>query len=239
LVEKINGGMVRPMSSPEKQDGPDRVVLGRRARKVSGDDRESAILRTVETLLQEKSLQEISIDELARSAGISRPTFYFYFASKEAALGVLIERVVTEARRERGQALQRLAEDPQQRWRDAIAAFYDTFSRHRGVLLAGVEARTVSPEVREIWSIALDGIIEEIAGAIDAEIARGAAPGGLPARDLATALTLMTERVFESTIAEHNPSVPKRNVIDVLTAAWIGSVYGSREVAPLGTSPTE
>ena len=39
----------------------------------------------------------ISVDDLARGAGISRPTFYFYFASKDAVLLTLLDRVVAEA----------------------------------------------------------------------------------------------------------------------------------------------
>ena len=46
---------------------------GRRGTRVSGDDRERAILETAERLLEEKRLNEISVDDLAKGAGISRP----------------------------------------------------------------------------------------------------------------------------------------------------------------------
>ena len=42
-------------------------------------------------------LAEISVDDLAKGAGISRPTFYFYFPSKDAVLLTLLDRVITEA----------------------------------------------------------------------------------------------------------------------------------------------
>src|SRR4051812_4897624 len=70
---------------------------GRRAARPSGDDRELAILTTAERLLAERPLATISVDDLARGAGISRPTFYFYFASKDAVLLTLLDRVVAEA----------------------------------------------------------------------------------------------------------------------------------------------
>ena len=73
------------------------AVRGRRAARPSGDDREQAILATAERLLTDRSLREISVDDLARGAGISRPTFYFYFASKDAVLLTLLDRVVAEA----------------------------------------------------------------------------------------------------------------------------------------------
>ena len=43
------------------------------------------------------SIAEISVDDLAKGAGISRPTFYFYFPSKDAVLSTLFERVISEA----------------------------------------------------------------------------------------------------------------------------------------------
>ena len=70
---------------------------GRRPARPSGDDRELAILATAERLLAERPLAAISVDDLARGAGISRPTFYFYFPSKDAVLLTLLDRVVAEA----------------------------------------------------------------------------------------------------------------------------------------------
>jgi AcrR family transcriptional regulator len=66
----------------------------RRARK--GDLKEQAILATCERLLGEKPLGEIGVDELAAGAGISRPTFYFYFESKNAVLRALVERLAEQ-----------------------------------------------------------------------------------------------------------------------------------------------
>src|SRR4029077_19443864 len=67
-----------------------RAPRGRRSSRPSGDDREQAILATAERLLEERALADISVDDLAKGAGISRPTFYFYFPSKEAVLLTLI-----------------------------------------------------------------------------------------------------------------------------------------------------
>ena len=66
-------------------DGRGVLSASRRpARK--GDLKEQAILATCERLLGEKPLGEIGVDELAAGAGISRPSFYFYFESKNAVL---------------------------------------------------------------------------------------------------------------------------------------------------------
>src|SRR5213078_5343648 len=92
---------------------PVRTTRGRRAPRATGEDRERDILATFERLLEERPLHEISVDDLARGAGISRPTFYFYFASKEAVLLTLLDRMVDEARGRIGESLERFAEAPE------------------------------------------------------------------------------------------------------------------------------
>ena len=77
--------------------GQTRALRGRRTVRPSGDDREQAILTTAERLLEQRSFTDISVDDLAKGAGLSRPTFYFYFKSKEAVLLSLLEPVIARA----------------------------------------------------------------------------------------------------------------------------------------------
>src|SRR5271156_1121992 len=77
--------------------GSSRASRGRRSARPSGDDRELAILSTAEQLLEQRPLADISVDDLAKGAGISRPTFYFYFPSKDAVLFTLFDRMMREA----------------------------------------------------------------------------------------------------------------------------------------------
>ena len=194
--------------------------------RATGDDRERSILETAERLLEERSLQEISVDDLARGAGISRPSFYFYFPSKEAVLLTLLDRMVDEARTEQGDVLERLADDPAARLREGLAAFHKVFGAHRAVTLAAAEARITSAEVRELWAGVMETWVREATEAIEAERARGAAPPGLPARDLATALIQMNERVLYASFAGETPSVAEADVIDVLLGVWVKAIYG-------------
>ena len=200
---------------------------GRRARRSKGDDRERAILDTFERLLEERPLHEISVDDLAQGAGISRPTFYFYFASKEAVLLTLLDGLVEESRIERGEVLEHFMEDPPKYLRRGITAIYDTFSSHRAVAVAAVEASVRNPEVRELWERVMEGFVQEVTAAIEYERSRGAAPDGVPARDLAIALNLMNERVLVGSFAGYAPTIDEDRVVDVLLAAWLGAIYGT------------
>ena len=204
-----------------------RPSRGRRAPRATGDEREAAILESFERLLEDRALHEISIDDIACGAGISRPTFYFYFASKEAVLLSLFERMIEEARANQGDALERVSDDPASAVRASIAAHYETFRAHRAVTLAGADASASSPEVREVWSSVMERWVTEVAAGIEAERARGAAPDGVAARDLATALVSMNERVLYATFAGTAPAVGEASVVDVLLSVWLKAIYGT------------
>jgi AcrR family transcriptional regulator len=203
-----------------------RAGRSRRARRPSGDDRERALLATAERLLEERPLAEISVDDLARGAGISRSTFYFYFASKEAVVLALLDRVVAEARAARAQALAGSA-GGRAAWRAALVTVRDTFRDHRALTVAATELLAASPEVRSLWSSALEDFVAETATAIEAERARGAAPPGPPARDLAVALNWMNERVIQVSVAGHGPGLEEDALLDVLLTVWLRTIYGS------------
>lgn len=194
---------------------------------MSGDDRERAILEAFEDLLGERSLHQVSIDDIARGAGISRPTFYFYFASKEAVLLSLFERMLADAQARRGDVLAQLAADPREAIRESLAAFYDVFREHRAVTLAGADAGVSSPEVRHVWAQVMEGWVAETELAIEAERARGAAPDGLPARELATALLHMNDRCFQTALAHHPPALDEDRVVEVLVGIWLAAIYGA------------
>ncbi len=126
---------------------------------MSAQEREAAILETAERLLEERSVQDISVDDLARGAGISRPSFYFYFPSKEAVFLTLIDRLVEQAEGGR-EVIDRIHEDPRARWREGLQIFFDIFGAHRAVVRAGSELRAVNAEARELWS----GVMEKWVG---------------------------------------------------------------------------
>jgi AcrR family transcriptional regulator len=204
-----------------------RSPRGRRAPRASGDEREGAILATAERLLERRSLSEISVDDLARGAGISRPTFYFYFPSKDAVLLTLLDRMIEQTRAGQGEVLRRLAEDPPRYLRDGLGAFVQTFGAHRALTMAGAEARATNREVRELWAQVMEGWVADAASAIEAERSRGAAPPGVPARELAIALIQMNERVLYAAFAGERPAVEEAQALDVLVAVWLGAIYGT------------
>ena len=198
---------------------------GRRSNRPSGDDREAAILATAERLLEDRNFADVSVDDLAKGAGLSRPTFYFYFPSKEAVLLALVERVIIEA----DSALEALTANPpadvKALWRDGIDVFVRTFGTHRAVSLAAERSRS-NDEISALWSRFMQKWVAHSAAIIDVERGRGAAPDTLPAVELSTALNLVNEKIMLSSFAGEVPSIPGDRVLDTLVHIWMASIYG-------------
>jgi hypothetical protein len=119
------------------------------------------------------------------------------------------------------------APSPREGCRRAITAYYETFRDHRALTLAWAEARSTNAEVRRLWARVFDGWVELSAAAIAAERARGAAPDGAPARDVAVALNSMNERVLYATLSGDGPAVAEEAVVEVLLEVWLRTIYGS------------
>ena len=200
---------------------------GRRAARPSGDERQQAILDTAARLIQQRSFADISVDDLAKGAGISRPTFYFYFASKEAVLLSLMDPLITRADSGFDNAMDSMPPEPHEAIRRGIEIFFSSFGSHPATARAGAEAVNSSPEFRAIWAGLMQKWIGLTAALINAERQRGAAPETLPALDLATSLNLMNEKMMMATLADDRPSVEHDRVVDTLTHIWLTSIYGS------------
>ncbi|BBY58277.1 HTH-type transcriptional regulator EthR [Mycolicibacterium sarraceniae] len=208
-----------PAASPTR-------IRGRRATRPSGDDREAAILRTLEDMLEQRPFAEVSVDDLAKGAGLSRPTFYFYFPSKDAVLVRLFARAITASGAEQQQQADTVAEHPRQGWHDGIYAFFDSLRPHRVVVLAGLATMAANSELRDLWTTFMKGWINYTAGLITKERERGAAPVTIPAHDLATALNLMNERVVFAAQGSQEPTLPEDAALEALAHIWICSIYG-------------
>lgn len=213
---------------------PDR---GRRPRRPSGDDRERAILATAERLLARRAVADISVDELARGAGISRPTFYFYFASKEAVVLSLLDRVAEEARLRRASALEQAGDDPATLWRRGVSSILETFRAHRPLMLAVGQMAGDSEAVRGLWGKVVDGFVEDTVLAIESERRRGAALPGPPARKLAIALNWMNERVVHAALSGQQPSIDETDALEILLCIWSRVVYGDDSLGSPGWVP--
>lgn len=198
---------------------------------MSGDEREQALLSAADELLTKRGLHEISVDDLARGAGLSRSAFYFYFASKEQLLLTLMERLIQQQVEAEDQMRAALMDEPVRAWREVLTASLLMWEAHRGVFQAAAQARRTNAEIGAVWEQLIENFVERTVAAIESERARGAAPSTTPARELAVCLVRMNERVFESLTQDDDPGPDKQaqrlRTLDTVIAVWLAAVYGT------------
>jgi TetR/AcrR family transcriptional regulator, ethionamide resistance regulator len=223
--------MIQSVSTSTAAGKRGRQARGRRNVRPSGDERERTIMSTAEQLLQSAPLSQVSVDEIAQGAGISRSAFYNYFPSKDACVLSLIDRMADQAEHARDEALRESSGEGPAGWRASIAGFYEIFGAHRAIIQAAAELSATNKEAREAHSRLVEGWIDNVTGRIEAERARGRAPDNVDARALATALVQLNERAMKALFTGETASLSDSDAVDLLTHVWVSAIYAPRAAA--------
>ncbi|MCS3788119.1 TetR/AcrR family transcriptional regulator [Tsukamurella ocularis] len=194
-----------------------------RRRPTKGDQREAAILATGRRLLDEKPLSAITIDELARGAGLSRSAFYFYFDSKDTVVYTLI----TNSLNDLGAILDEFADikPPRTAIRHAVAKYLTRWVNDGPLLRAMVPSEGYYDRLDGPWRAMRDRISGTLGALIDAERSAGRAPAGPAGGDIAAALMAMMWRAgWELSLADPVPADLERTA-DTLTAVFVRTIW--------------
>jgi AcrR family transcriptional regulator len=202
---------------------------GRRRTQSRGDLKEAAILACAWELLASKPVAEITIEQLASGAGISRPTFYFYFDSRESVIRALSEQVADGLLETVTTPLGHSAEPPDVLIRAMAERYMHRWRREGPILRAMAPLYESDPEHRAFWDSITGRIKDALAEAIEAERARGRAlPGPPDAGDLARILMGMFWRAgYELSLSPRSTRADTR-VIDTLTTVCLRAIYGQQ-----------
>ncbi|WP_328876075.1 hypothetical protein OHT76_41655 [Streptomyces sp. NBC_00287] len=95
----------------------------------------------------------------------------------------------------------------------------------RAIASAAWAAQYTSAAVKDLWSQVMEQFVAEVTAAIESERGRGAAPEGVPARDLAISLNWMVERALFSTFSGQIPAVAEERLLDTLVSIFMGAIY--------------
>jgi AcrR family transcriptional regulator len=177
-----------------------------------------------EALLRERPFRELTVDDLMRRTGLSRPSFYVYFRDRHDLVLKVVEHI--------GGELFSMSE----RWykgtgdgpalvRDAIDGVVGVFSVHGPVLRALADAAADDPRVEEAYAALIQRFVDATARHIEMEVAAGRI---LPLDPVptATALTWMMERYLQLSLGRP-PGVPEEQVASALTTIWSRVLYGT------------
>jgi TetR/AcrR family transcriptional regulator, ethionamide resistance regulator len=195
--------------------------LGRRARQLSkGDEKEQKLLVVGERLLGASRFESTSVADIANLAGLSRPTFYFYFASKQALLASIIRVALAGIANELALALRDEGLPPGRRLAAAITAAADTWWEHRAVMNAAAGLATAAPEL-------YDETLAMIAGVnslcVELLLSHGTVPEShdrAAAEQLIATLALLNERTFSHAMREAKSRDDIRPYERTLVTIW-------------------
>ncbi|HET6953154.1 MAG TPA: helix-turn-helix domain-containing protein [Acidimicrobiales bacterium] len=185
-----------------------------------GDLREIAILDAAERLLATVPYRDMTMDDVAREAGLSRPSLYFYFGSKEAVLTALHERT-HGVMAQPVQVLRDGGASPEATMRAAIELLSRIWRAHAPALRTFHEVANSSPEFGARWTANLEHHVDALTELIERERAAGrAAPSPPAARSIASGWFWMLEHQFFALFSRRHTRAEEAELVDTVTALW-------------------
>ncbi len=199
-----------------------------RRTKTARADRQSDIQRRIHDALvalvsEGESFTELSIERIVARAGISRSTFYVYFADKGEllrALGAAVLQRLYEGARpwfERGENATR------NDIRDAMRSILQAFREDEVIMTAVAETAVYDPEVRELYLANVDGFVRSVRRFIQ----RGRQSGKIRDVDGASVAAVLSWMIERSTLQLAAGARPKEldQIADGLTEVIWSTLY--------------
>jgi AcrR family transcriptional regulator len=186
---------------------------------------EAAVLQAMEDLLAEgATYATLSVERIAKRAGISRTAFYFYFADKRELLMRLASKLSDELYHEADAWWSGAGDGPQQ-LTAALGKIAALYRAHGPLVRAIVEVSTYDEVIGPFWRTLVERFVSASAQRIASEIDVGRADAALNPEATAFALVWMVERVLHQMLAQDG-SVSDDEIVRALARIWIATVYG-------------
>ena len=185
------------------------------------------ILGATERLLASDQLHQISVEHISREAGVSRPTFYSYFASKLEIVLELYGLAAAETYTAVSPMWKRPAtQSPADAVRMGIGNLVRAWVPHRAVFHAAIEHRYSAPEMMAKSQETIAYFVRNISAQLEADRSAGIAPRGAAAEPLVTTLVWSTEHALYIASRGLSPGLPDvQAAIEPLEAMWLGALY--------------
>jgi AcrR family transcriptional regulator len=201
-----------------RRDEPQQGDIGLRERILDG----------LRELLRERTFDTLSVAEIITAAGVSRASFYFYFAGKQAVLAELVRRAVG-AGHEAAQPWVQAKAGPRETLRAGIDAGARLWLSNAAVLRAIVESWASDPQLRELWLAQMttftDAAIARIEADRRANHAVEARLDGVDVPALAASLTWTGERLYYLAACGVPPFDNRAVLVNTLTHLWVSALY--------------
>jgi AcrR family transcriptional regulator len=180
------------------------------------------VLRSAIELAAKGPFRELTIEQIAKAAGISRSAFYTHFADKHELLLVAVGELEGELAAA-AEGWWRGATPPAVRVRAAVEGLVSVYADHAELLRLIAEVSTYDGEVRARWLEITGRFIDGAADAIRAEQRAGLIAKAMPAQTTAEGLVWMTERCCQVYLS--NPGRVAEDVVEALVPIWTAALY--------------
>ncbi len=200
----------------------------------SRDEARARLLRAALELAENTPFRDLTVDEIARAAELSRSAFYVHFRDKTELLVAAVDGVSDE--------LARLAErwwtgegGPAAQVRAAVSGLVAAYAEHAALLRIANEAAAYDEEVRGQWTRIMGRFIDATSAHLSSEQGRNTVDERLDPVACAEALVWMAERCCGVYISGGSsaprPGPPGRGertpeeVVEQLASVWTLALY--------------
>jgi AcrR family transcriptional regulator len=224
-------------------------AVGDRRASSKGDAQRARIIDALVELLRTHPISEVSVQGIAKQAGITRPTFYVYFESKYTVLAAAVDDVWKQfaiTKSPMSAVDPRLP--PAEMTRRLTGNAVRVWGAHHRLIAAALEARSSDDQLARLWDGLLEQNCEQIRGVLELLRAAGRIR---PASDDLTALVealfgMTVWSLVNSTWTDEGPDgndsdsndpdsddpdrrpadTAREHLIEVISAIWLVSIWG-------------
>jgi len=186
------------------------------------DEVRDGVRRATLELVEDASFKDLTVDEIARAAGISRSAFYFYFRDKHDLLVATAESLVEDLYRE-AEVWWHGDGEPRELIRTALEGVVAIMRRHAGLFRVVTEVSGYDEEMELFWRALIGRFVRATAEHLEREQAAGRVRPELDPGASAEALVWGVERLWWVTLGDEGRS--DDDVVDTLTRLWLGALY--------------
>jgi AcrR family transcriptional regulator len=199
-------------------------AIGSRRGPTKGDQRERALVDAARRVFRDKSIGQVTIDELAGAAGIARSGFYFYFESKQALLAAVVDQALAESDQEMAEWL---ASDGMDRaaLRLGLARALARWRADGRWLREAFITPDPGPEVMHVRGRLVADGCSEFSRRIERDARAGLTVGGPPGLLAKMAIDLRT--IMFADVYANPAAYDEDELLDTLTDAILRLVYGA------------
>jgi TetR/AcrR family transcriptional regulator, ethionamide resistance regulator len=192
----------------------------RRRRTPEAAQRE--IVAAAEALLRERPFRELTVDEVMRRTGLSRPSFYVYFKDRHELVLRVVGHLEEELLNVANRWYQSVGGGPQV-LREAVEGLVAVYGEHGAVMRALADAAADDPDVEAAYGALIDGFVAVTAEHIEQETATGDIEG-VDSEESAKALVWMVERYLYHSFGPTR-RVPPGRIVDTIATLMSRALY--------------